>query len=287
MIHSFLMAGQSNMAGRGFLKDVPLICNEHIKVLRNGLWQIMTEPINYDRPYSGIGLAASFAAAWCRKNKNEIGLIPCADGGTSLDDWSVDGSLFKHAILQAKLAQKSSKLKGILWHQGESDSSWGLYKLYHEKFSKIVDAFRRELGEPDIPIIIGEIGDYLGSGFLSEYFPEYSKVNQVLLEFSKTHKNCYFVTASGLTANPDGIHINAVSQRIFGLRYFEAYDKLQHILAPLDDEENAIHIDSKRVLTKTEKMTILENKFAGGHISLENYQLQMSNINNDNNVFMS
>lgn len=288
MIHSFLMVGQSNMAGRGFLKDVPLICNEYIKVLRNGLWKILTEPINYDRPYSGIGPAASFAAAWCRKNRNEeIGLIPRADGGISLDDWSVDGPLFKHAILQAKLAQESSKFEGILWHQGESDSISGLYKLYHEKFSEIVDAFRQELGEPDIPIIIGEIGDYLGSGFWGAYFPEYPKINQVLLEFANTHKNCYFVTASGLTANPYGIHINAVSQRIFGLRYFEAYDKLQHILASLEGEENAIHIDSERVSTKTEKMTILENQFAGGHISLEDYQLQISNINNDTNVFLS
>lgn len=281
MIHSFLMVGQSNMAGRGFIKDVPLICNERIKVIRNGRWQIMMEPINYDRPYSGIGPAASFAAAWCRKNKNEeIGLIPCADGGTTLDDWSVDGPLFKHAILQAKLAKQSSKLEGILWHQGESDSVSGLYKLYNEKFTKIIDAFRQELDEPDIPIIIGEIGDYLGSGFLGAYFPEYHKVNKVLLEFAKTNKNCYFVTASGLTANPDGIHLNAVSQRKFGLRYFEAYDKLKNILSPIEGEESAIYIDSERDLTKTEKMTILENKFAGGHISLEDYQLQMSNINN-------
>lgn len=56
MIHSFLMAGQSNMAGRGFLNDVPLIYNEHIKMLRNGKWQTMVEPVNYDRPNSGIGL---------------------------------------------------------------------------------------------------------------------------------------------------------------------------------------------------------------------------------------
>lgn len=280
MIHSFLMVGQSNMSGRGFLKDVPLICNEHIKVMRNGLWQIMMEPINYDRPYAGIGPAASFAAAWCRKNENkEIGLIPCAEGGASLDDWSVDGLLFRHAILQAKLAQQSSKLEGILWHQGESDSTSGFYKLYNEKLSKIIEAFRRELGEPDIPVIIGGIGDYLGSGFLGMYFPEYSEVNQKLLEFSNNHKNCYFVTASGLTPNPDGIHLNAVSQRIFGLRYFEAYDKLQNILEPLEGEENAIHIDSERSLTKTEKMTILENQFAGGHISLEDYQSQMSKIN--------
>lgn len=280
MIHSFLLVGQSNMAGRGFLKDVPLICNEDIKMFRNGRWQIMTEPINFDRPYSGVGPSASFAAAWCKKNENkEVGLIPCAEGSTSLDDWSVDGTLFKHAILQAKLAQQNSKLEGILWHQGENECSPGGYKLYHEKFVKIIKTFRLELGEPDIPVIMGGLGGYLGDGFLGKYFNEHSRVNQAILEFAKSNENCYFVTAEKLTPNPDGIHINAVSQRIFGLRYFEAYDKRKHVLEPLEDEENAIYIDSKRNLTKTEKLTILENQFAGGHISLEEYQSELSNIN--------
>ena len=52
MIKSFLMIGQSNMAGRGFIDDVPPIYNERIQMLRNGRWQMMTEPINYDRPVS-------------------------------------------------------------------------------------------------------------------------------------------------------------------------------------------------------------------------------------------
>ena len=55
MIQSFLMIGQSNIAGRGFLKDVPPIYDEHIKMLRNGRWQTMVEPINYDRLNAGIG----------------------------------------------------------------------------------------------------------------------------------------------------------------------------------------------------------------------------------------
>lgn len=66
MIKSFLMLGQSNMAGRGFLNEVDPIYNEKIKMLRNGQWQMMTEPINYDRPVSGVGLAASFADAWSK-----------------------------------------------------------------------------------------------------------------------------------------------------------------------------------------------------------------------------
>ena len=53
---SILMIGQSNMAGRGFINEVPMICNERILMLRNAGWQMMAEPINYDRPNEESGL---------------------------------------------------------------------------------------------------------------------------------------------------------------------------------------------------------------------------------------
>ncbi len=135
MIKSFLMLGQSNMAGRGFISEVTPIYNERIQMLRNGRWQMMTEPINYDRPVSGVSLAASFADAWCCENQEDrIGLIPCAEGGSSLDEWNIDGILFKHAISEAKFAIQSSELTGILWHQGENDSNNSNYKFYYKNY---------------------------------------------------------------------------------------------------------------------------------------------------------
>ena len=118
MISSFLLIGQSNMAGRGYINEVPAIVNEGILMLRNGRWQMMAEPIHFDRPGAGIGMAISFAAGFRADHPEvQVGLIPCADGGTSLDDWAVGGLLFEHAMAQAKLAQRSSIIKGILWHQ--------------------------------------------------------------------------------------------------------------------------------------------------------------------------
>lgn len=73
--------------------------------------------------------------------------------------------------------------------------------------------------------------------------------------------------------------MNATSQRIFGLRYFEAFKKLQHILEPLEGENVAVNIESERPLSKTERTTLLENKFAKGDLSLEDYQAQLSMIN--------
>ena len=58
---SFLLIGQSNMAGRGSLKEAPAIDTSHIYTLRNGRWQRMFRPINPDRHFSGTNLAESFA----------------------------------------------------------------------------------------------------------------------------------------------------------------------------------------------------------------------------------
>jgi len=279
MIHSFLMIGQSNIAGRGFLKDVAPIYDEHIKMLRNGRWQTMVEPINYDRPNAGIGFSASFAAAWRLKNESEdIGLIPCADGGTSLDDWAIDGLLFENAITQAKLAQKTSTLAGILWHQGENDSTPDCANQYGEKFSLIVKTIRSELNVPNLPIVIGGLGDFLTEGMYGAYFSAYQIVNKALQDFAQAAPHCYFVTASGLTSNPDFIHIDAASQRKFGIRYFEAFNRHEHILEPIDLENETLELINNRVLSNTEKIGLLDIKFSSGALSLENYKIELMKL---------
>ena len=105
---SVLLIGQSNMAGRGFLNEATPIYNENIFMLRNGRWQMMAEPIHFDRSVSGVGPAASFAQAWCNANKNEqIGLIPCAEGGSSIYEWDKEGALFRHAVSESKFAMET------------------------------------------------------------------------------------------------------------------------------------------------------------------------------------
>lgn len=279
MVHSFLLLGQSNMAGRGFLHSVPPIYDERIKVLRNGRWQTMAEPIHNDRPTAGIGLAASFAAAWrLHHGTEEIGLVPGADGGTSLDDWTVGGTLFDHAMCQAKLAQRSSQLTGLLWHQGENDCSLEGASHYGKKFAQIVAALRRELSSPDLPLIVGGLGDFLSSGRYGAYFTHYAVVNQALQAFAATTLNCYFVTATGLTANPDGLHLDAVSQRLFGIRYFEAFHQQRHLLTPSSDENDTLNSINNRPLTKSEQVALLENRFARGELSLAEFEAQLTTI---------
>ena len=121
MIHSFLLIGQSNMAGRGLLCEALEIDTTRIYTLRNGRFQTMFRPICPDRVACGVNLAESFAESYAKKNDVDVGLICAADGGSHLDLWMPGTLLFDHAVAQAKLAARSSTIMGVLWPQGESD----------------------------------------------------------------------------------------------------------------------------------------------------------------------
>ena len=227
-MNSFLMIGQSNMAGRGHFHEVEKINNRLSHMLRMGRWQRMSEPVNPDRDmfnpdwHSGVSLAASFADDFAKASEKPVGLIPCADGGTSMDQWAEGGVLYDHALFMTRLAMRTSNLCGILWHQGESDcGSIERVDAYKEKFISMISALRRDLGNENIPVIIGEIGTNIGErhglGDRAE------KLNAVFHEIAKEIPMCAVASSEGFTLNSDELHFDAKSLREFGHRYFQAY----------------------------------------------------------------
>lgn len=269
---SILMIGQSNMAGRGFIADVAPLINEHVFMLRNGRWQMMAEPINPDRSVAGISLAATFADAWSHDNPGEqIGLIPCAEGGSSLEDWNVDGHLFRHALSEARFAMETSEIIGILWHQGESDSHSGLHQSYYDKLSVIMRTLKDTLQLHAVPLIIGELGDFLGKSGFGLYSSEYKEINHVLRHYTNDHTNTYIVSSQLLTSNPDGIHMDAVSLRRFGLRYYAAFKEQKNVDEPLKNEMDMVMAIESRTLTPNETMHDLTTKLAEGKIDYQTF----------------
>jgi hypothetical protein len=228
-IRSFLMIGQSNMAGRGEFRDVEPIENPDCFMLRMGRWQQMYEPINPDRDifkikyHSGVSLAASFADELQKLSGDRIGLIPCADGGTSIDQWMPGEVLFDHAVMMTRLAMRSSTFSGFLWHQGEADSYEGKLEVYQEKFITMISAMRRELGAEDLPVIIGELSEDIER--LEK--PNIIKMNENFHKIASVLPHCAVVSSKGLTLKDDRLHFNAVSLREFGKRYFHAYCEVE------------------------------------------------------------
>ncbi len=225
---SILMIGQSNMAGRGALDELPPIKNPNCFMLRNGRWQPMSEPINPDRAISGIKyasgacLAASFADELSRFTGKKVGLIPCADGGTCIEEWQPGGALFDHALMQSKLATRISTFGGIIWHQGEDD--WNTPReVYKEKLINVMKTLRRELGCESAPVVLGELSDKISDVF--KFVNVSSHLNPVLYEIERELPFCKVASVKDLTLK-DGVHFDTKSLRILGKRYFENFKTL-------------------------------------------------------------
>ncbi len=228
MIHSILLIGQSNAAGRGKKGEVEPIVNPNLYVLRNGRWHNMYVPVNPDRAFSGISLCESFSDLYQKDKGVDVGIIPCADGGTSLDQWQVGGLLFDHACYMAELASRTSTIAAVLWHQGESDCYDDRYPVYGEKLAKILNAFRKKLNLYDVPFLLGGLGDYLVNYEKSEQvIRNYPRVNEALIKLADSDPMFGFVPATGLLSNSDNLHFCAASLREFGVRYYDEFKKLE------------------------------------------------------------
>ncbi|WP_254512535.1 sialate O-acetylesterase [Anatilimnocola floriformis] len=228
--HLFLLVGQSNMAGRGKVEDEDKRPDPRVLALNKaGEWVPAVDPIHFDKGAAGVGLGKSFGLQIAEANPGiTIGLIPCAVGGSPIDSWK-PGEFYKptnshpwdDAIKRAKLAVEKGTLKGILWHQGESDSNAKLAPTYDAKLQDLVKRFRAELGS-DVPFLVGQIGQ-----FEDVPWDEYNRqVDQAHQNLSKHVVNAAYVSAAGLKHKGDKVHFDSASLREFGKRYAEAFTKL-------------------------------------------------------------
>lgn len=212
----YLLIGQSNMAGRGKVEAVDEVTNPRILMLtKDNQWVPAKDPVHFDKSAAGVGLCSEFARTMAAKDpKAAIGLIPCAVGGTSLDQWKPGGTLYKNAVARTKEAMKTGTLVGILWHQGEADSSPEKVATYATRFAAMMAQLRKDLGAEKVPLVVGELG---------RFRPASAKFNEALPEVPKAVPLCAMVTAEDLTDRGDKLHFDSASLRTLGKRYAAAY----------------------------------------------------------------
>ncbi|MBE6750781.1 MAG: sialate O-acetylesterase [Ruminococcaceae bacterium] len=220
---SILLIGQSNMVGFGDPAEVEPVSMKSIKVLRHGRWTPVTVAINPYCDRAGACIAETFARSYADKYDTEVGLIPCAHGDTNIGMWGKGQALYDYAICNAKIAMRTSNLKAILWHQGESECDD--YEIYGEKLIKFINDVRADLGLPNVPFIVGELGAYLVNHG-AEKFKYYAEFNSAIKEVSEKMNNVGYASAEGLTDLGDHLHFNAKSLHTFGYRYFDEYVRL-------------------------------------------------------------
>jgi hypothetical protein len=137
--------------------------------------------------------------------------------------------LYDHAVMMTKLALRTSKLAGILWHQGESDcNEQALVDSYQERFLTMITSLRRDLGAEEVPVIIGELSEKIDIERLGRGV-RHAQMNENFHEIAKVLPKCVVVSSEGLTLKDDNLHFNSASLREFGLRYAKAYKDLSII----------------------------------------------------------
>ena len=219
--HLYLLMGQSNMAGRGAVSEDVVAPERVLKLTAEMKWAPASDPIHFDKPQiAGAGPGSGFGPAMAEADEGvTIGLIPCAFGGTPLSRWVKGGDLYENAVKRTRAAAKQGTLKGVIWHQGESDSGEEeLAETYAERLYGMIGDLRDDLKLPDLPVVVGELGEFLQT----ERYPYAGAVNRALEELPEQVSNTAFVDAEGLTAKSDEVHFDAESCREFGRRYARA-----------------------------------------------------------------
>jgi len=235
----FLFIGQSNMAGRGYLTENYKGAIKNVYLLNpTGEMEPARNPLNIystirkQMDIQGVGPAYSFAKAITDKTGHKLGLVVNARGGSSINSWlkgAKDG-YYGEALSRMKQAMKYGTLKAIIWHQGESDSRDP--EAYLAKLQQLVRDLREDLGNPDLPIILGEIAMWRPNG-TSDAF------NKILRTVPQHIPHTYCVSSEELVPliNEKDPHFSADSQIIFGRRYAEAAYRACYSLTPPSPKE--------------------------------------------------
>jgi hypothetical protein len=220
----FLMVGQSNMAGRGVLQSSDTIPSDRVLALdRNNEWVYAKEPLHYYEPErTGLDCGLAFGKMFTKKyGKNiTIGLIPCAVGGSTIQQWLNDSTyrgvkLYSNLLRKAGIGKQSGTIKGILWHQGESNAGRYSYQNYRQLLETFFTKLRNDLGDPSLPVYAGELASFLSR----RQNPMADAINADLHKMEASFDNFYVINTQDLTPKPDSIHFDAKSQRIMGERF--------------------------------------------------------------------
>jgi Carbohydrate esterase, sialic acid-specific acetylesterase len=236
----FVMAGQSNMSGKGILPEIQHV-NYHIYVFGNDYrWRLALEPI--DSPmgqvddvsrdlYARYSPALSFATnLHAMEPERIIGLIPCAKGETSIMEWQQnysDQSLYGSCLKRIHAAEQTGRIDGIIFFQGEADTvDPGMaprlplaVNNYAEMFEKYVNDMRADLGDPNLPVVFAQIGSNKNNHKYANWTIIQQQQKNVVLTCSA------MITSDDLELR-DEIHYTTASYQIIGERFAKAFHDL-------------------------------------------------------------
>lgn len=228
----FLLIGQSNMGGQALCEAQDIVVPARVfKLTLNKTWVPAHEPTNLlpfldangapcniGAPFMGPGRAFGVELVQMVKDPQvEIYIINAAVRGSAIETWDPKGGHENFTKMVSYLGEgmKKGMLKGVIWHQGESNRGTSRTD-YVNKLGPLIADLRQRAQRSDLPFVAGEIG---ATG-------QANNVNLALRDLAV--KDMHFAVASsmGLKLQEDQVHYDSASQRQYGKRYAEAWFKL-------------------------------------------------------------
>ncbi|MFO7822241.1 MAG: sialate O-acetylesterase [Lentisphaeria bacterium] len=218
-LHLYLLIGQSNMAGRApYTREESKVIERCYLLNDKDQWKPAKNPLNrYSTIRKGLGMQKmnpgySFAKAILAKNKGiSLGLVVNAKGGTKIEQWKKGTRFYKEALRRTKAAQQEGVIKGILWHQGESNKNNP--DGYLDKLKSLIENIRKDLNEPRLPFVAGQVNNV-------------PRINEQIADLPQAVPFTGFVSSEGLKTM-DRWHFDAASMKLLGQRYAEEMGKVQ------------------------------------------------------------
>jgi sialate O-acetylesterase len=165
----------------------------------------------------GAGVGLPFALEMVRRTNVPIGLLPCAHGGTSMDQWSPElkdkGGDSLYGAMLRRVRASGGKVKGVLWYQGESDANDKAAPEFLAKFKKLIEEMRADFGQPELPVYYVQIGRHASSADAKPW----NFVQNAQLQAESAIPNVGMVTCADCTLD-DGIHVSTADHRLLGQR---------------------------------------------------------------------
>ena len=147
------------------------------------------------------------------------------------------GNPYQRLVDMAKIAQKDGVIKGILMHQGESNSE---DPLWPERVKKIYDNLCKDLGlnPKETPLLAGELKYEEQDGVCWRFNRD------IMPNLPKVLPNAHIISALGCESTGDQFHFNTEGMRLLGYRFA---DKMLELKGYKEVEERTLALNTKNL----------------------------------------
>ncbi|MBQ9788131.1 MAG: hypothetical protein IJW31_00830 [Lentisphaeria bacterium] len=244
----WMLAGQSNMQGIGNM-DQALPSSDEVRAFYlDNQWRVAQDPLHnmekacaeihwtingghhaFDNapevPIKGVGSGVAFGQAMAKKTGVPQGLIASAHGGTNMKLWNPElkeqGENSLYGAMYDRFIMNGSKIAGVLWYQGCSDSSPDEnVELYTQRTLELFRAMRRDFGDEKLPIVLAQLAR-TATAYDFALDNRWSKIREKQRLIGNLIGNCIMVSTVDLELD-DSIHLSGNAQAILGRRMADA-----------------------------------------------------------------